>query len=92
LDSAQKISVCFSPSQAVSARTCHTSADDPPALPGVVDIPAVIVHRSVDTYKIERVMAGNSHNFICIAAPFFITDHRARIFKCLWGPGIDSKE
>ncbi len=60
-------------SQADSSRRFHTSADDPPPpLPGIVDIPAMHVNRSVDTYKIERVMTGLSYNFICKATPFFI--------------------
>ncbi len=67
-------------SQADSSRKFHTSADDPPALPGVVDIPAVHVHRSVDTYKIERVMTGNSKYGVCIATPFFVTEQLFVVF------------
>ncbi len=53
-------------SQADSLRSLHTSAEDPPPIPGVVDIPAVHENRSVDTYKIERIMTGNSYSFVTI--------------------------
>ncbi len=68
-------------SQADSSRRFHTSANDPPPpLPGVVDIPAVHVNRSVDTYKIERVMTGNSKYGVCIATTFFLTEQLFVVF------------
>jgi hypothetical protein len=48
--------------------------------------------RGAESYDSEKDWPSINRSVLSAARPLRKLENRARIFKCLWGPGIDSKE